>query len=78
MWCYSKPLCSCLGRGGIGSRAEGLGSTVTVDTGVANITVGTGGGHGGYGGASDRDNYNSGTQQFFLKWFHTIHFIIYH
>lgn len=44
-------------RGGDGDFPLGLGTDVT---GLANITVGGGAGHGGYGGGSDHDTFHSG------------------
>lgn len=46
-----------LDRGGDGDTVAGRGTDVV---GSANITVGGGAGHGGFGGASDYDSYNSG------------------
>lgn len=52
------------GLGGEGSIIEGQGGETTYTETIGNSTVttelGLGGGHGGFGGGSDKDSFNSG------------------
>ena len=51
-------------RGGDGDIATARGSDVV---GTSNLTVGGGAGHGGFGGASDYDNYLSGNSYCYTR-----------